>query len=46
MVLQLHRGLTEIKTVLFTKEDIPSNSLTEINLDSEIENIFIEINLW
>ena len=30
---------------LYIREDIPSKSLTEIKLDNEIENIFIEINL-
>ena len=31
--------------MLYIREDIPSTSLTEIKLDNEIENIFIEINL-
>ena len=31
--------------MLYIREDIPSKSLTEIKLDNEIENIFIEINL-
>ena len=31
--------------MLYIREDIPSKSLTEIKLDKEIENIFIEINL-
>ena len=30
---------------LYIREDIPSKSLTEIKLDNEIEDIFIEINL-
>ena len=28
--------------MLYIREDIPSKSLTEIKLDNEIENIFIE----
>ena len=31
--------------MLYIEEDVPSKSLTEIKLDNEIENIFIEINL-
>ena len=31
--------------MLYIKEDIPSKSVTEIKLDNEIGNIFIEINL-
>ena len=31
--------------MLHLREDIPSMSLTEIKLDNEFENIFIEINL-
>ena len=31
--------------MLYIREEIPSKSLTEIKLDNEIENIFIEINL-
>ena len=31
--------------MLYIREDIPLKSLTEIKLDNEIENIFIEINL-
>ena len=31
--------------MLYIREDIPSKSVTEIKLDNEIENIFIEINL-
>ena len=31
--------------MVYLTEDIPSKSLTEIKLDNEVENIFIEINL-
>ena len=31
--------------MLYIRQDIPSKSLTEIKLDNEIENIFIDINL-
>ena len=31
--------------MIYIREDIPSKSFTEIKLDNEIENIFIEINL-
>ena len=31
--------------MLYIRENIPSKSLTEIKLDNEIKNIFIEINL-
>ena len=31
--------------MLYVRQRIPSKSLTEIKLDNEIENIFIEINL-
>ena len=47
MVLQPHIGLTENGggIMLYISEDETSKSLTEIKLDNEIENTFIEINL-
>ena len=42
---RLDRYQTGGGIMLYITEDIPSKSLTEIKLDNEIENIFIEINL-
>ena len=42
---RLDRNQNDGGFMLYIREDIPSNSLTEIKLDNEIKNIFIEINL-
>ena len=42
---RLHRNADGGGIMLYVREDIPSKPLSNNDIDSEIENIFLEINL-